>query len=105
MTLKVDLRHFLDEENDVLELTEQAEMVFSFLTKIVSSASKNIEQQSIDVDLKCNTRAVKLSCVGNIKATGIKMGLIEWCCDSCEASGTISNWQGSLWDKQKRIIH
>ncbi|WP_114325927.1 hypothetical protein [Candidatus Colwellia aromaticivorans] len=105
MALKADLRHFLDEEGNVLELTEQAKTVFKFLTKIVSSVSENIEQPLIDVDLKCNSRADELSCVGSVEATCISIGMIEWHCDTCEASGTISNWQGSMWDKQERTIH
>ncbi|GAW96871.1 MULTISPECIES: hypothetical protein [Colwellia] len=105
MALKANLRDFLDEEGNVLELTEQAKTVFKFLTKIVSSISENIEQPLIDVDLQCNSRADELFCLGGIAATGISLGLIEWHCDTCEASGTISHWQGSLWDKQERTIH
>jgi len=71
----------------------------------VSSVSENIEQPLIDVDLKCNTRAGGLSCVGSIEAECIAIGMIEWNCDRCEASGTISNWQASIWDKQARTIH
>ena len=105
MALKADLRHFLDEEGNVLELTEQANKVFKFLTKIVSSVSDNIEQPLIDVDLKCNTRANGLSCSGDIEATCISIDLIEWRCDTCDAAGTISNWQGSMWDKKTPTIH
>ncbi|OUS26238.1 hypothetical protein A9Q98_11000 [Thalassotalea sp. 42_200_T64] len=105
MALKANLRHFLDEEGNVLELTEQAKTVFKFLSKIVSSVSENIEQPLIDVDLKCNTRADELTCGGSIEARCIAFGIIEWHCDSCEASGTISNWQNSMWDKQERTIH
>ena len=105
MALKANLRHFLDEEGKELELTEQAKSIFKFLTTIVSSVSENINQPLIDVDLKCNTRADELSCEGSIEATCIEIGNIEWICDTCEASGTISNWQGSLWDKQARTIH
>lgn len=105
MALKADIEQFLDEKGNVLALTEQASRVFKFLTTIVSSVSKNIEQPLIEVDLKCNTRANALCCEGDIKASCITMGVIEWHCDTCEASGTISNWQGSTWDKQKRTIH
>lgn len=105
MSLKVDLRHFFDNKGNVLELTEQAKTVFKFLTKIVSSVSKSIDQPLIDVDLKCNTRADELSCSGSIEARCIAIGMIEWHCDTCEASGTISYWQGSVWDKQERTIH
>lgn len=105
MELKVDLRQFLDEEGNVLALTAQAKRVFQFLTKIVSSVSENIEQPLIDVDLNCNTRADELSCEGSIDAKNIAFDMIEWHCDICEASGTISNWQGSMWDKQARTIH
>ena len=105
MALKVNLTQFLDDEGNVLELTEQAKTVFKFLTKVVSAVSKNIEQPLIDVDLKCNTRADELYCLGDIEAKLITIGVIKWHCDTCEASGTISHWQGSMWDKQERIIH
>ncbi|MBA6390168.1 hypothetical protein H4J38_05145 [Colwellia sp. BRX10-3] len=105
MVLKADLKHFLDEEGKVLELTKQAKAVFKFLSKIVSSVTEQIEQPVIEVDLKCSTRAEKLYCDGSIQATSTAIGLIEWHCDSCHACGTISNWQGSIWDKQERTLH
>lgn len=105
MALKADLRNFLDDEGNVLELTEQAKPIFKFLSKIVTSVSKNIEQPHIDVDLGCNTRGDGLSCGGSIEARCIAINMIEWHCNTCEASGTISHWLGSLWDKQKRTIH
>jgi hypothetical protein len=110
MVLKTDLRHFLDEEGKLLALTEQAKTVFKFLSKIVSSVSERTEQSIIDIDLvavnlKCNTRAEQLNCQGYIEARCINLSLIKWYCDSCEAAGTISHWQGSLWDKQQRTIH
>lgn len=105
MTLKVDLRQFLNEQGQVLALTEQAKMIFKFLIKIVSSVSENIEQPLIDVQVKCDTRATRLMCEGEIKAKSIGPDKIEWHCDTCEATGTISNWQESLWDKQVRTLH
>jgi len=105
MGLKVDFKQFLDEKGEVLALTKQAKRVFKFLTKIVLSVSENIEQPLIEVDLNCNTRGTELSCEGSIEASCSSMNIIEWHCDTCEASGTISNWKGSLWDMQKRTIH
>ena len=105
MTLKANLNHFLDEEGKELELTEQAKVVFKFLTKIIISVSNCIEQPIINVDLQCNTRAYGLSCQGSIEASCIAIGMIEWHCDTCEAAGTISNWQGSMWDMQERTLH
>jgi hypothetical protein len=103
MTLTADLRDFLDEEGNVLELTEQAEKIFKFLSTIVLSVSKDINQPIINVDLTCNSRADSLSCEGSIEAKYV--GIIEWHCDTCAAEGSISHWQGSMWDKQKRTIH
>ncbi|WP_019028224.1 hypothetical protein [Colwellia piezophila] len=123
MALKVDLRQFLDDKGNELALTEQAKKVFNFVTKIVLSVSQqslaqeifshtgfsdNIEQPLIDVDLKCNTRGDELCCCGHIEAGCNTIGsvnTITWQCDTCAAAGTISNWQGSLWDKQKRTMH
>ena len=105
MILKVDFKQFLDEKGDLLVLTEQATRVFTFLSKIVLSVSENIEQPFIEVDLNCNSRGTELSCDGSIEASCIALNKIEWHCDTCEASGTISNWQGSMWDIQQRTIH
>ncbi|ASP48960.1 hypothetical protein [Cognaticolwellia beringensis] len=105
MTLRTNFRHFLDEEGKVLALTEQAKIVFKFLSKIVLSVSENIEHPLIQLDVKCNTRATALTCEGSIEATCSAFDTIDWHCDSCEASGTISNWYGSQWDRQARILH
>lgn len=63
MALKVDLSCFLDEEGHMLELTEQAEMIFNFLTEIVLFVSENIEQPIIFLDLKCNAMLELKSCL------------------------------------------
>ena len=105
MALKVDFRLFLDETGTVTDLTKQAKTVFEFLSKIVLSVSVDISKPITNVDLKCNTRSNKLTCEGFIDGTYNQTGVIEWNCDNCEASGTILNWQGSLWYKQKRLIH
>lgn len=105
MTLKVNLEQFLDEKGAVSELTDQAKKVFKFLTEIVLTVSTDTEQPVVFVDLKCNSRAVGLTCQGSIEASCINSRMIDWHCDSCEVSGTISNWQGSLWDRKKRIMH
>jgi hypothetical protein len=105
MSLEVNFARFLDEDGNVLALTDQASTVFRFITKIVSSASRKIEEPMICIDLQCNTRAVGLACTGYIEATSNTYGIIEWYCNTCEASGNISNWQGTLWDKQHHTIH
>jgi hypothetical protein len=105
MALKVDFSIFLNEKGDVTNLTDQANTVFAFLSKIVSSVSADISKSIINVDLKCNTRSDALSCDGSIDGAFNQTGIIEWNCDTCEAIGEISYWQGSLWDKQKHMIH
>jgi len=110
MTLKVDLRQFLDEKGNLLLLTEQASTVFKFLSEIVLSVSQEsgvhtIEQPFNSVNLRCSTRGFALSCLGDIEARTSSSGTIEWHCDTCEAAGTILNWQGSLWDMQKSTLH
>ncbi len=112
MALKVDFRRFLDEEGKVLTLTKQAKTVFEFLAKIVLSVSQqstgpNIEQLFIEIDLKCSSRADELYCIGNIEASysSDNISIIEWHCNTCEAAGTVTNWQVSQWDKHKRTMH
>ncbi|WP_241238855.1 hypothetical protein [Colwellia sp. Arc7-635] len=67
MTLKVNLEQFLDEKGAVSELTDQAKKVFKFLTEIVLTVSPDTEQPVVFVDLKCNSRAVGLTCQGVLK--------------------------------------
>ena len=105
MPLKVDFRIFLDDIGNVTDLTKQAKTVFNFLSQILLSVSADINQPITHIDLKCSTRSDELTCEGFIDGTFTESGKIEWNCDTCEASGNISNWQGSTWDKQKRIIH
>jgi len=110
MALKVDLRIFLDEQGNVLELTEQAQTVFNFLSKIVLSVSgkstaQHTEPKFIDIGLTCKSRSEELSCIGGIEGVCLSTSIIKWQCDTCKAAGSISHWQGSLWDKQKRTIH
>ena len=62
MALKVNLKQFLNEKGEEAELTDQAKVIFNFLSKIVLSVSQNIEQPLTFVDLKCNTRAEGLIC-------------------------------------------
>jgi len=110
MALKVDLRIFLDEKGKVLTLTEQANKVFTFLSKIVLSVSGHPTTPSktekfIGIDLPCKSRADELYCTGSIEAVCHATSIINWHCDTCKAQGSISHWQGSIWDKQKRILH
>ena len=109
MALNVDLRDFLDEQGNVVELTELAERVFTFVIKIVSAISASSAthgtHSNVEVNLQCNTRAPQLSCDGRIEAKCNTSDVIEWHCDTCTASGTISHWKTSLWDKQKRVLH
>jgi hypothetical protein len=105
MTLKVDFRIFIDDKGNVTNLTDQANTVFKFLAKIVLSVSADISTPIINVDLQCNTRSNELLCDGSIDATLDQTGIILWSCDACEANGEISYWQGTWWDKQKRMLH
>ena len=105
MTLKANFSHFLDEGGKVLSLTEQASTVFTFLKKIVSAVTLDIEQPIIEIDLQCCTRASGLTCKGSIDASCKDLTIIHWHCDNCEASGTIANWQGCKWDNRKPTIH
>ncbi|AWB56633.1 hypothetical protein [Colwellia sp. Arc7-D] len=105
MALKVDLKQFLDDEGNEIALTDQAKTVFYFITNIVLCVTKHIEQPTVEVDLKCSTRAKNLDCEGSIKASCLAPNMINWHCDCCEASGSISNWQYSKWDKQLRTLH
>ena len=105
MALKVDLKQFLDENGNELALTVQAKTVFNFISKIVLAVTKHIDQPLVEIDLKCATRAAQLDCEGNIEASCQTPNLINWQCDCCKATGTISNWQYSKWDKQLRVLH
>lgn len=105
MALITDFSVFFDEQGNVVELTEQAKPIFKFIKEIVATVSADINAGLINTDLKCNSRAKGVSCEGHIDATHTDIGFIRWQCDTCEASGKISHWQGNMFDNQKRVLH
>ena len=105
MVLITDFSVFFDDRGYVVDLTEQAKPIFKFIREIVVAVSADMDKPIINVDIKCDSRALGLLCEGHIDASHLGMGVIEWHCDTCEASGRISNWQGSFYDKQKHILH
>ncbi len=105
MSLITDFSIFFDDAGNLVELTEQAKPILKFLKTIVATVSADIDKPIVNVDLKCSSRADGLLCEGYIDGSHVEHGFIEWHCDTCEVFGRISNWQGSMYDKQKRMLH
>ena len=100
-----NLTHFLDENGNIPKLPEPAMKLVTFLTKIVSTASINIEEPIVDVDLKCSDSSEALSCEGHIEAWCSENMDIVWHCDTCDEEGTVSHWQGTQWDNHIKTVH
>ncbi len=105
MSLTTDFSVFFDDVGNLVELTEQAKPIFKFLKAIVETVSADIDKPIVNVDLKCSSRADGLLCEGYIDVSHIEHSFIEWHCDTCEASGRILNWQESIYNKKKHILH
>ncbi len=105
MALIANLRHFLDEDGSIPELPDAAMKLVGFLTRIVSTVSKEAEEPIVDVDIKCCERSNELSCDGYIEAWVSDNMDIQWCCNTCDENGVISNWHGSQWDHHDKTVH
>ncbi|MDO8689854.1 MAG: hypothetical protein Q7R39_07560 [Dehalococcoidia bacterium] len=70
-----------------------------YFGSIVSAASLQPSGTWVDVAVKCRRRAGGKPCAGNIRLRRVDVpSQVEWGCTSCDDSGLIHNWRGSMWD-------
>lgn len=97
--LITNLTHFLASDGGIEPKDGPARRLADYLTKIVIVETSSIQTQSETNIVRCRRRPNRRPCTGVIQ-TDIDPGTnqIVWWCPVCEEQGSISHWQGSLWD-------
>ena len=94
MTFFADLRHYLDEQDEIVsDMPVEARQLASFLALIVDEASAN-GSVAQELTLRCR----ESDCPGTILAIANSSSEIRWQCPACGEDGVIRNWQGTKWD-------
>lgn len=106
MALITNIRHFLDAQGEVAELTSEAQELLSFLTDIVAAATRDYGSPITFADTQCRTLQNGKLCSGEIEVWVYdENNQIGWECLDCGEEGTISDWEGTFWDKRNFVYH
>ena len=97
--LITNLEHFLTPDGSIGPKDGPALRLADYLTKIVVAETASLKTQSETMVVRCRRRPNRKPCTGVIQ-TDIdpETNQIIWWCPVCEEQGSISHWQGSLWD-------
>ena len=106
MTMVTNIRHFLDENGEIPELPQEAKELLSFLGTIVEAASLDHDQPMTLVGEICHANTDGKKCRGEIEAwIDTESNSIGWECLECEEDGSISEWEGTVWDRRNYVRH
>ncbi len=98
--LIADLRHYLDEDGSLPELPTPALDLAFHLGAIVAWVSRSPSEALELTNVRCRMRPKRRRCWGEILARLVpNTGTIEWTCQFCGDCGTITGWEGCLWDR------
>lgn len=106
MAIISDLRHFLDDDDGIPHLTPEAQELLSFLTVIVEAATLAFREPISSADVQCRTVINDEPCEGDIEVwVDHDSNVIGWECMECGEEGTISDWEGTPWDRRDFVVH
>jgi hypothetical protein len=94
-----DLSHFLAVNGSIGPKAGPAKRLADYLTKIVVDATTVSPTFETPTVVRCRRRPGRKPCGGEIE-TDIDPDTdqVLWWCPVCGDEGSISNWQGYLWD-------
>jgi hypothetical protein len=99
-TWVTDLTHILTDEGEIGPKSGPARRLAKYFTKIVVDATTEPWENPGKKPVRCRRRPGRKPCAGLI---GTDMDpdtdAIMWWCPACGDNGTITNWQGSRWDR------
>jgi hypothetical protein len=82
------------------DLPEPALNLAFHLGAIVGWVSRSPSMDLQFTNVPCRQRPSRRRCLGEIQARIVpNTGTIEWTCPVCGDDGTITGWEGTLWDK------
>ena len=97
-TYMTDITDFLDEYGDIAVESGPGLRFAEYLTSIISMISHPPPLPE-EFKVKCRRRPHRKPCNGIIEGDeDPETGELVWWCPECLDNGTISNWQGTIWD-------
>ncbi len=101
-TYVTDLRHFLDDSEDLADLPGPALNLAMVLTSLVAWATDHEPEDILPTNVWCWRRPGRKRCRGELVAD-LRHGSSEivWHCPLCGVNGVIRGWEHSLWDRRR----
>jgi len=99
-----DIRHYLDENDELIQVPGPARRLAEHLCAIIAAVTARPRGEvDWETDVRCRRRPNHKSCEGNIVAGFDEADptTIVWLCPVCNDNGYITGWQGTQWDKRK----
>ena len=97
MALITDLRHFVDGNGNMSEMSKPARIFAEYLGTIVRGVTSRQESE-LATGVKCRKRVQRRRCPGEIIAFIDEREAISWACPVCGEGGIISGWEGITRD-------
>jgi hypothetical protein len=106
MALISNLRHFLNEDDSVPDHNPEAQALLRFLTGIVEAATLAFREPISYADVQCRTVVNDEACDGDIEVwLDPDDNYLGWECLECGEEGSISDWEGTPWDRRDFVVH
>ncbi len=84
-----DARHFVDEKGAIGPKDGIGCQMAEFFGHVIANVTISVPHEHSAQCFKCSNE---------VHASVAVTGYIEWVCSDCDATGYISNWQGTFWD-------
>ena len=106
MVMITDIRHFLDDDGNVPDLSVEAMNLLGFLTAVIEQASEKYDAPISFLENGCRCVVEGESCPGEVEVwVFAEDNRIGWECLECGDEGIITNWEGTRWDKRSYTRH
>lgn len=106
MAMITNIRHFMDGNGEVLDLSQEAKELLNFLTAIIEAATIEYENPVTLSAVNCRKFIMGKPCSGEIEVwVYTEDNQIGWECLACGDEGVISHWEGTPWDSRDYTRH
>jgi hypothetical protein len=97
-TWMINLRHYMDDDGRICEMTGPTRALLDYMGSIVVLATTEADLTS-GAAVRCRRKPKRKPCAGVIEyLIDPEDNAIVWSCSECGDNGTISSWEGTIWD-------
>jgi hypothetical protein len=101
-----NIRHFLDENDEVPDLTPEAQELLYFLADIVEVATISYDRPLTLAEKRCRAVIDGKRCEGDIEVwVYFENNQIGWECLECGEEGIVTDWERTPWDRRDYVRH